>query len=202
MKRNVPGTVYASSSWGVHCDLPLFHSGGIRRPSAVLVPGYGAGVRDALWTRGQRVDSCTRSSCRGSPTEEAPDPRSGCCGFDSRSRYACQRSTTGPGARLAGEASPFESDRWLHGRRTGVQCCLASSACSVRYRGCPPCKSFRDRGKGSAGRTTVESGAHWWATGLENQAGVTGVRGPASNALTLRNTTELKLGLVDVIVGD
>jgi hypothetical protein len=48
----------------------------------------------------------------------------------------------------------------------------------------------------------VEGGAHWWATGLENQAGVTGVRDPASNALTLRNTTELKLGLVDVIVGD
>ena len=56
-------------------------------------------------------------------------------------------------------------------------------------------------GKGSAVRPTVEGGAHWWATGLENQAGVTGVRGPASNALTLRNTTELPLGLVDVIVG-
>ena len=32
-----------------------------------------------------------------------------------------------------------ESGRWLQGRRTGVQRCLASSACSVRYRGCPPC---------------------------------------------------------------
>jgi hypothetical protein len=34
-----PGTVYASCGWGVHGDMPLFHSGGVRLPSAVLVPG-------------------------------------------------------------------------------------------------------------------------------------------------------------------
>jgi hypothetical protein len=41
--------------------------------------------------------------------------------------------------RLVSARREFEPPRRLHGRRTGVQRCLASSAGAVRYRSCPPC---------------------------------------------------------------
>lgn len=51
---------------------------------------------------------------------------------------------TGSSASSASSANAVRTLALSHGRRTGVQRCLASSACSVRYRGCPRCPGQLD----------------------------------------------------------
>jgi hypothetical protein len=82
--RSDPGTVYAPRcGWGVHGDMPLFHSG-VTDSTPV---GRSLGVGLAAGRQALDLAILYPQQCRGSPTEEAPDSRSGCCGFDSRPRY-------------------------------------------------------------------------------------------------------------------
>jgi hypothetical protein len=72
--------------------------------------------------------------------------------------FCCQRSTDGPCAALVRRRLSVRIRPLALGRRTGVQCCLANSACSVRYRGCP-LRPDGQIGKGTWPRTRFSRGS-------------------------------------------
>jgi hypothetical protein len=70
------------------------------------------------------------------------------CGCSSTGRApAFQAGRRGSSPRSRSKGSPLPAE--ARGRRTGVQCCPANSARSVRYRGCPRCPGSPN-GRGAA----------------------------------------------------
>ena len=69
--------------------------------------------------------------------DEHPSCKGKAAGSSPATGSSGQRSTDGPCAALVRRRLSVRIRPLALGRRTGVQCCLANSACSVRYRGCP-----------------------------------------------------------------